>query len=266
MKKNIFILCLTALSFTGYTQEVSWFQAEQSMYYEIKGYTPGCDVQFYSNQGGGKMIRLAKTNNEGYLLVQENEKFNPAFALNKANKMVQFFGAKEFAFTHPDVKETDGNITITWQAETNLGEDIYFEIMKSTDGTHYTSFKKLNAGKNTGSLPYAVSDKADDKALLYKINVMNSKKGLRYTSSLPALQEGDVKIYPTIAVGNINVLIPQGNLNAPYKIMNAEGRVVGSGVLNNLITSLPVGHLASGNYYVIIQSPSGKTTAKFIKQ
>jgi hypothetical protein len=114
MKSFFMVLLIAAICSAATAQEVNRYEAEHVNYFEAKGYVPFSPILYYSERGGGHVLKQDSTNANGYLLTTGDADFLPAFALGKSNGQVCFFEGKEFTFNDVSLYEDNGSVTIGW--------------------------------------------------------------------------------------------------------------------------------------------------------
>jgi|GEM_PF-4181024 len=272
MKNNMLILGALIITTSCYAQQGSSFRVEQTTFYEVKSCVPNSDLLFYSKNNGGKMLRRATTDERGYVLVEADKQFTPAFALsdqykNKkgvaGNRVLTRFDRKEFAIEGIGIAEKAGLVQMSWRADINPDEAITFEVLKSTDGTDYTVAETLPAAGN-GMQQYIYSDNSGTGGL-YKIRIVNAMLGPRYTTDVLVVPD-QLKVYPTIASGTINVSVPADYRNAEWHIIDTKGQTMLKGAVSAEAMSINIASFATGSYYLLIKGTPGRLMGKFIVQ
>lgn len=260
------------LSLNASAQQACWFEAEHVNYYQIEACIPYSDIEFYSNNGGGKMLKRATVDAMGFFSINTNE-IRPAFVLNVNRRnargvigsgIVRFFETKEFSINEISAKTVPGNTVLSFNAQTDPSVDIYFQVWKSKDGSNFSPVGILDGNKSGVVTSYKYTDNNGD-ASFYKIKVINKQKGDRYTSQLLASDEGEAKVYPTASSNSIFIALDKQYANASYKIYSTDGRVVASGTLENMVNTVSIGNLSAGSYLVSVQAANKRTVSHLQK-
>lgn len=275
MKNLLLVFLFSFLHSQQADAQLNFFEAEGNFYYEAAGAVPNSDVEFYSEKWGGKLLRKATTNNEGNLSIKTDLSFKPAFVLNrsaankdglKGNGFVHFLSSKEFCFKNLTVTSTPtGNVEVSWLASIDKDQSITFIIFKSADGINYSLFKKVYGASNTEEQQYAITDNEILTVGFYKVEIMHSTKGKRYTSNVMALSNETINVYPTMASDKINIVTNKAFQNPEYKIIDQQGHVIATGIMRESQTVIPIDQLASGAYFIIVGQKENQSTKRFIK-
>ncbi|MBL7712631.1 MAG: T9SS type A sorting domain-containing protein [Chitinophagaceae bacterium] len=268
---TLFICAGNPLSSKG--QEANWFEAEGNTYYIAESCIPHSDVLFQARRGGGKLLKRATADENGRLILAGNEAFAPAFVLNTRHKNAEgiagsgiagFYENKEFSFSNPGASTADGVNRISWETEVAAGVDLYFEILRSVDLINYTAIGSIQAGKGTAAGIYTYED-PETAGAAYKVAIVNRDKGLRYTSKAMTPLLSGVKVYPTVIGDRFNIELAQVQASGSYKIINESGQIIQKGKLNQRHNTVGVSNLATGNYFVIVETEGQISTSKAIK-
>ncbi len=283
MKKNILLfsfatlLCSTQYTFAGDANplQVKCFEAEGATIYDVRGCVPGSDISFYSQQGGGEMMKEIRVDANGIVRLTWNQKSMPAFVLNvlnanasgiAGNGMVSFTADKEFAINDLTLNNNSGSVTLRWNGSVNNPGSYTFQVLKSVNGADYTLIQSVNVQSNA-MLPYSFIDPSQpDGTATYQVRIVNTGNETYYTSG-PLYADGSsgISVYPTIAHTTLNIRL-NDTRNSTYRILNMNGQLITSGVLNNAQNSCSVAMLPAGNYLVEISTPGNKTITKFVKE
>ena len=275
-------MLLTMMYFMVAAQEASFFEAEHTNFYEIKGCAPNSIVQFYSEHGGGMMLHQDKVNSQGNLLLSGSTEFAPAFVLSKDSRQVRHYYEQEFSFNDVQLTENEGSISIGWDAAVLAGDVHSFEIMKSIDSLNYTVIGTVTANDSSNEyLPYVFLDEDVIAGSLYRIRVVSTQKGTRYTTQPMAVNSAanrgvnngnninpkdlQVQIYPTATRDVFTVSINQPNLTTSYRLVNEQGQTLQAGKTDKQLFSLSIASFAAGNYFVVLQTGKIKTTGRVVK-
>lgn len=251
------------------------YSAEGSDYYQISGALPQSAVAFYSEHGGGKLLYQQAVNESGILKYSTGKKFSPAFILNTtntstgkkgSNMVFHFTGQNEFTIENIKAKQQDDNAVITWDAAVTDVAAYEFIIMKSMDGAHFNTVATVQP-HSTQVVPYQYTDKNAEAGAYYQVQVHGKKKNLDYYSRKSLLNNDNaIRVYPTVFTDNITVELNNTEQPQPYLIKNMQGQTVQKGVLKEANNKIEVKALASGVYFIKVESGPMQTTKKIIKR
>ncbi len=283
MKKSIVLLSLTTLMYgstafagDGNPLQVRCYEADGVVTYHVTGCVPRSDISFYSQIGGGEMLQQVAVNSNGTVNVAWGGKIPPAFVLNvldvnaagiAGSGMVSFTGDKEFIINTETITNAGGNATIGWKAAVAHTDNYVFDVLKSVNGSDYAVVQTVKAQGYEIS-PYTFTDVTPTNGnATYQIRVRDIGNEVYYTSN-PLFTDGvsGVSIYPTVAHTTINVRLDDNLSNGSYKVINMQGQVITSGVLDNSLYSLPVAQLPAGSYLIKVTNKGATTTQKFVKE
>jgi hypothetical protein len=279
MKYTYFVAAAMLLHLSGNAQNNAphsinawYYEVEGITTYETRNCTPGSDVAFYSEKHGGKQLLKMTTNESGTISVNKEDKFRPAFVLNVKDKnssgisgtgSVSFFDQKEFILDDLKVVASPNGNTISWQSGFSSYNNYAFEILKSTDGESFQPAGKVPAMANDMTA-YSFNDPSPSGSALYKIRVFNTGNGVSYTGRvLSSGADVNVKVYPTAASDQVNLLVPVQYKGTEYVVTNSQGQVVLSGRLETELNTLKIAGLSAGTYFVSVGN--NKQAARFIK-
>lgn len=261
-----------ARSQTIYAPEAAIFQVGTRVYYEVAYCTPGSQVAFYSNESGGRQLKMQQADDRGRVLTQvtEGEDFHPAFALNtlesNGSGRVGYFSEKEFNLQALAVSNITGaGVRLSWQAAVSPSAPLTFEVLRSINGSSYEVIGEVpGTGSNT-LIAYRYTDIAGSATATYKIRVQHAQKGLRYTSQpLSALLNG-LQVYPNATKDRFQVLATEEWLGTRYTIADAQGRVVLGGILRRQKDEMSIANLPPGSYFISFGNDQKKITLTLTK-
>jgi hypothetical protein len=283
MKKKILLLsfasllCSAQYSFARDANpvQIKCFEADGALIYDVRGCIPGSDISFYSQQGGGAMMKELAVNATGNARVVWTQKSTPAFVLNVLNTnaagiagsgMVSFTGDKEFTVNDVALDNNGGNITLRWNGSVSHPGSYTFQVLKSVNGGDYSVIQSVNA-QSAALLPYSFTDQSQTNGTaIYQVSIVNTSNETYYTSNpLYANGVNGINVYPTVVNTTINVNLNSAG-NSGYKIISMNGAVVTSGTLNNGQNACSVASLPAGNYLIEVSNAGKQTTTKFVKE
>jgi hypothetical protein len=239
------------------------FIVDDVHYYQVKDVKAGSEVEFYSEKWGGNMLKSAKLNADGELIVTDRN-FKPAFVLNKASGKLCFMKDAEFTLKDFAVEEINGKTVLGWNASVSKHEDIIFRIQKSRNGKVFEILSEVTGAGSEGEQPYVINDEVDNFSN-YRIEVVNRKYGLRYSS--PAMATGGhqkLSVYPSIVKDIVTVRFRNGE-SADYFITNISGQVVKTGKFHSAKNEIDLSDLQSGQYIVNVSLPEGQVAERITK-
>lgn len=172
-----------------------------------------------------------------------------------------------------DAEKANQSVNFTWKttAEVNNKE---FGVQRSETGEKWTDVAVVKGmGTASGTFTYTASDimplpgvnfyrlrqtDFDGKSVYSKVKVIDFSG-----NAMEAM-----KLYPNPAKGRLNVVSNAFAGKVGYTIMGADGRQVGSGMLQNTIsaTGINISNLKPGMYYLKLQNEDKTETMKFMVQ
>lgn len=271
--RHLLFFSFAALFSASAFAQLSFFKAEGRVFYEVHGCRPKTDVAFYSNRGGGKLIKTMTVDDAGCLRVCAQDGFRPAFVLNsgafnavgrRGTGKVYFFDYMEFNFDAFEFSVQQNAATLSWKAEVLNGNEMFFDVQKSLDGVAFTKYAIIDAHTNQGLHQYAVTDQNYGDAF-YRIIVQHRTKGTRYTSTILGIENSGVKVLPTASNGEFTLRIKKKDIGAKYDIINQQGQLIASGLFERETSVIDASAYASGAYFVVVYASGDKHTAKFFR-
>lgn len=283
MKKNILVLIMALTAIAGRALaadenkpvEVTCYEVDGELVYEISGCVPGSDIGFYSRRWGGVHLKDATVDNDGSIKIVADEKFTPALVANLDYKnsngitgsgMVSTIGDKEFAINNLQVQNKEGSILLNWNAAVKDMDRYVFEVLKSVNGSGYELVTTVIPSE-VGMTGYSYTDNVQKEDFVsYQIRVSN-KKGVNYTSrSLVPDTKCDILLYPTVSSDNIYTSVGSKMNAESYKIVDMQGKMVLSGKIGDTKAGISVKNLAAGHYIFQIAGQKQNCMSKFVKQ
>ena len=154
-----------------------------------------------------------------------------------------------------NARQKECSVSTTWKtvSEENAGS---YEIERSENGFDFSEIGRVNpSGKNEVSNNYSYSDNSAHAGTLYYRLKLVSKDGTYSYSNVEVVNlscsgKGNIKVYPTLTKGSINVRLPAGYERSIIKIINLFGQEVATDATNNLLRNINLKGLASGTYLV----------------
>ncbi|HEX6430029.1 MAG TPA: FG-GAP-like repeat-containing protein, partial [Niastella sp.] len=147
-----------------------------------------------------------------------------------------------------------------------------YNIEKSTDGVHFNTIGKVNA-KNTGERnSYSFTDNnATSKKLFYRLQI-NFTTGTTEYSNIQMLQTNsttEIIVFPNPASNVLQLRLNNSYATMHVQIINSAGQVVKqypNMPAGNQVLQIPVSALASGTYFLYLQSGTEKQVLQFVKE
>jgi Secretion system C-terminal sorting domain len=170
----------------------------------------------------------------------------------------------------------NSSVNLQWKIASN--ETVQsFEIMRSVDGTNYTSCGTVNGTNRTGEETYTYSEAAASvNKVFYKLKLINKNKATEYSTVITFNINNQKQNFKIVTNPVKDRMILSFNSTksqvADLKIYNMNGALLKSEKLslqqgNNLMT-LPTGNAISNNGAYIAELNTGeeKFAVKFLKQ
>ncbi|MFN5134585.1 MAG: T9SS type A sorting domain-containing protein [Chitinophagaceae bacterium] len=132
----------------------------------------------------------------------------------------------------------------------------------STDGRNFTPLQDVN-----GNLRKFVYQPFEKTTLFYRLLVVTASQ-LKYYSNIVNLRavNGIKKYNITTNFINTNSIVVNSNGNYNWRLLDVNGRMYGSGRLNNGANRIDAGNLSSGMYLLQVMDGSEINTEKLIKK
>jgi len=166
------------------------------------------------------------------------------------------------------VRNQNSNALLSWKINPAL-EPLSFEILRSTDKTHFEVITKMNASGN--QLTYQFSDKLSEAGVYYyklKITEKNGSVTFSTTGSLFYQQKGIelISVSPVITRGTTNLTLSSSKKGQVHLyLLNTEGKAVRkiSTIVENGSTSLmvDVSTIPAGIFYITGMANGMKTNS-----
>jgi hypothetical protein len=148
---------------------------------------------------------------------------------------------------------------LNWITSSESNSD-YFEIEKSSDGSHFISIGRIDAaGNSTTEKAYSFTDpellkqKSWYRLKQYDADGKEKDLGIKYLHV--ATTAASIKVYPNPIKGNeIHVNTGGEQLPVSYKLADAQGRTMKSGTFRQVQQQINVADLPEGIYFLRIGS------------
>jgi hypothetical protein len=147
-----------------------------------------------------------------------------------------------------------------------------YDIEKSSDGVNFTKTGAVTATNTAERTTYNFTDyNAAGNKLYYRLKTINSNGAFEY-SNIQWLQNNtatEILVFPNPATSTLQLQLNNSYSNMRVEIINSAGQTVTQ--FNNLstagqIVTIPVSQLATGTYFLSLQSGSEKQVLQFVKQ
>jgi hypothetical protein len=267
LKKNLLAIAAAVICTGASAQsiQVSSFGVDGMHYHLTKNCAPGAALEYYSQRGGGKIVR---TDAAGNVLVRFGSKL-PAFVLVRNAKQdagtVVFTEALDFELSGLKVTGENGSDNISWEASAQ--PSISFVLLASPDGKNYKTLAEFPAKPGPGVAAYTSHQKPAGN-LFYKVAVKHAGKGALYQTAALSMTDGranGAQVFPTAAKDFVHIRIPFTPGNNSYSIFNQQGQVALKGWLTNSTTAVNVAALPPGVYYVRVDAAGKFPAQRFVK-
>lgn len=278
--KNKLMLLILALSFATINtmaqhnaHSTSFFVINDKAHIEVQGAVPLSSLDFYSNQGGGYLVCSKKVNEQGNTNFEVNQNAMPAFCSSaiqtssstiQGTGMVSHFGQYEFNFSNFNHTTLTTKRHFAWHTIVPKGKSVYFEIVKSNDGVHYTLVQTIHANASNEEIEYQYDDSTNEIYTVYKVNVYANNQFKYSTPIVEFNTEYPYTLYPTLATSAIFIENKEHKTDIHYSILNSNGQVVNKGILQPYTNTIQTSSLAAGIYILHIQNE--QTALRFVKE
>ena len=167
------------------------------------------------------------------------------------------------------IAESRQRVRLSWTTEIETN-NAYFDLERSTDGTHYNSIGKVpGAGNSNTPLNYHWIDSLPVKGKdLYRLKQVDLDGKSAYSGIATVFigsGSGDrLSLYPNPARETVNIVNPSGLLIREMKVYNTAGIEVKrfSPLANNTTIQLSIGDLPAGLYTLKLLTDNGTETLK----
>lgn len=166
-------------------------------------------------------------------------------------------------------------IKMNWQTLNELNTS-HFEIERSSDGIHFTTIGSVSAaGNSSDTRNYGFTDMQPSSGTnFYRLKMIDIDQTFTYSRVVAVKNESsqlNLQLFPNPAADIVQVQIPSSRkqqatvliTDAGGKVMLQKDILLEQGYNGN---SIPVSQLPAGTYFLIIQTESGRQTAKFSKR
>ena len=146
-------------------------------------------------------------------------------------------------------------IELDWSTQTESHTD-YFEVQKSTDGSHWERLTTVTAkGNSTSASYYRTYDNKPGSGTLYYRVILTSLDGMEDYSTIVAISgvtaTSRLSVYPNPGTGSQITLTGWADLeNHVFTMYNSQGQRVYAGTAQNGV-ALTIPRLAKGIYFIV---------------
>ena len=164
------------------------------------------------------------------------------------------------------IQKSASSNRLTWKTLTEINND-YFEIQKSTDGVTFESIGKVAGnGNSTREIKYSFIDERPSAGFNYYRLKQVDLDGRFELSYIVKVENklNRVKVYPTNIASSFNIEIEDAE-SAQYTIINNVGEVFKTAALTSEFNTIDISELASGLYYIRIESNSQSFVERIMK-
>jgi hypothetical protein len=192
-----------------------------------------------------------------------------SFTINGANQANTLLPVEMLYFSAKSIESQ--YIKLEWATATEINNE-GFEVEKSIDGVNFEKVGFVaGAGNYTGKLDYSYDDFEVKTGVVYyyRLKQIDFDGVFEYSKTISALLKNGnnwINIYPVPA--NDNVVVESSEIIILSTVFDVAGRKILAEKTNlseNKL-SISINNLATGVYYLNIQTASGKQTLKFIKE
>ncbi len=147
-----------------------------------------------------------------------------------------------------------------------------YEIEKSSDGFNFNTIEKLVATNTSALYTYHfIDNNATGKKIYYRLKTIHNSGDIDY-SNIQLLQNNtavEILVFPNPATDVLQLQLNSGYDKVDVQIVNVSGQVVKQ--ISNLSAAnqtikIPVNNLASGTYFLYLQSGGEKQVLQFVKK
>lgn len=160
MKKIITAIAITGLlcePITAQQLRAYIYIAEGHHYYHIVDAMPGSNIAFYSQRGGGKLLKNMPVDDNGFSLYKVDGNA-PAMVVNSSNvssgksgggKVVHFADVREFEIDNFKLERKSDKNIVSWHAAVTDLNAYEFVILKSNDGVKFEKIRTIVPQSNS---------------------------------------------------------------------------------------------------------------------
>jgi len=147
------------------------------------------------------------------------------------------------------------SVNTTWEIATEVNAS-YYVIERSESGFDFSEIGRLNAARqNEVSNNYSFLDNtAPAGTLYYRLKLLSKDGTYSYSDvemvNLSCSGKGNIRVYPTLTKGMVNVRLPVGYERSIIRVINSVGQEVATDATNNLFRNINLKGLVSGTYLV----------------
>jgi|GEM_PF-1770302 len=251
------------------------FIVDGKTHFAVFGYVPGSAACFYSESGGGQLLKAEQVRPDGSVAVIADRSFQPAFVVNRTNETSKVKGNGQYLqWTRPEFELSDIQLRnkgeyneLSWNCMVADGEEIVFQVLKSTNGRDFAILEEVGVSTASNYTILSVPDRSDDRDLAaYAIRVVNQKKGTRHTTD-PMSLNGSLEISVSPSPASANVIFSVKGFTSPvsFEVYSLEGKLVGEDMMTSDVYSYSLGDLPPGVYTVLFKQNDRKKSMRFTK-
>src|SRR5690606_19875211 len=154
---------------------------------------------------------------------------------------------------------------ISWKAAVAPDKNISFHLLKTMDGNSFSEIGRVSGFSSEEVISYMITD-YQNPGLYYILEVKDVKEGKQYSTKRLVPSGGKIRLFPTIASGQITVLNAGKELELPYRIINNLGQQIKSGFLKRGANEINIRSLAPGDYFLETLAGKEKDALRFIRR
>ncbi len=200
-------------------------------------------------------------------LVDKNN-WTSSSSLNQIFDETFNFNALPVTLLRFQLERAEEGVIIEWETASEIQND-YFTIQQSQDGVTFRDIGKVDGhGTTSNTISYHFLDRNPASGRnYYRLKQTDFNGAYEIFDTKSILLSGraeDVKIYPTVSMGSLNIEFKSEEARQ-FEIFTLEGRLVTKGQLENRINTISTAHLSPGHYSMRIKSSGNLISKRFIK-
>ena len=163
------------------------------------------------------------------------------------------------------IKDKTNELTWTTASEIN---NKGFDIERSADAKRWQSLNFVKGAGNSSQInTYKFTDEGPLSINYYRLKQIDFNGRFKYSNVINLVRNNDknVLIYPNPAADLLTIRMNNNGVNSDIKIYDILGKTVLTNTTNSNETTIDIGALIKGNYFIEIKNEQLLTTKKFIK-
>lgn len=191
----------------------------------------------------------------------------PRFAFLKNVKIMGIpLGALPLQLLSFTGENKNSHTLLHWQTDNEINVD-YFEVQRSFDGSQFNKIGTVTANNRAGNNQYDLTDNSinGQAPIAYYRLKMVDKDG-RYTFSRTVIIKygklDKISVWPNPATNQVQISLPNTMGEVQIQLRNQMGQLLNTIRSKGQTTSLPVGHLPRGIYWLQLTDAAGNSSSK----